>query len=81
MIEIGGAGKTGKVVELRGWDRESGSSVACVEWSSNGTTNVYRVGHKGKVDLKSIQEGAGGMYYRDHLAILGFFFFNFNWFC
>jgi hypothetical protein len=29
------------------------------------------VGHKGKVDLKYIQEGHGGFYYRDHLAVLG----------
>lgn len=67
----GGNGKTGKVIELRGWDRESGMSVACVEWSTTGTTNVYRVGHKGKVDLKYIQEGDGGFYYRDHLIVLG----------
>lgn len=59
------------MIELRGWDRESGLSVACVEWSSTGTTNVYRVGHKGKVDLKYVQEGEGGFYYRDHLIILG----------
>lgn len=42
-----------------------------MEWTSTGTTNVYRVGHKGKVDLKYIQEGHGGFYYRDHLAVLG----------
>lgn len=67
----GGSGKTGKVLELRGWDRESGFSVACVEWSATGTTNVYRIGHKGKVDLKYVQEGDGGFYYRDHLIVLG----------
>lgn len=59
------------MIELRGWDRESGMSVACVEWSTTGTTNVYRVGHKGKVDLKYVQEGDGGFYYRDHLIVLG----------
>jgi len=30
-----------------------------------------KVGHKGKVDLKYIQEGSGGFYYKDHLPILG----------
>jgi E3 ubiquitin-protein ligase mind-bomb len=30
-----------------------------------------KVGHKGKVDLKYIQEGSGGYYYKDHLPILG----------
>jgi len=42
-LNKGGAGKTGKVLELRGWDRESGSSVACVQWHTTGMTNVYRV--------------------------------------
>lgn len=68
---LGGCGKTGKVIELRGWDRESGLSVACVEWLTTGTTNVYRVGHKGKVDIKYVQEGDGGFYYRDHLIVFG----------
>jgi hypothetical protein len=45
--------------------------VACVEWGTTGTTNVYRIGHKGKVDLKYLQEGDGGYYYRDHLIVLG----------
>ena len=31
----------------------------------------FRLGHKGKVDLKYIQEASGGFYYRDHLPILG----------
>ena len=60
----------GKVTDVRGWDSESGRSVAAVTWSS-GSTNVYRVGHKGKVDLKYIQAAAGGYYYRDHLPVLG----------
>ena len=67
---LGGEGKIGKVTDIRGWDSESGRSVAHVTWSS-GSTNVYRVGHKGKVDLKYIQPGAGVVYYRDHLPVLG----------
>lgn len=66
----GGEGKTGKVVDIRGWETESGRSVASVTWSS-GSTNVYRLGHKGKVDLKYIQDAAGGYFYRDHLPVLG----------
>ncbi|XP_041378188.1 E3 ubiquitin-protein ligase MIB2-like [Gigantopelta aegis] len=68
----GGEGKIGKVTDIRGWDSESGRSVAHVTWSS-GSTNVYRVGHKGKVDLKYIQAGAGVVYYKDHLPVLGEF--------
>ncbi|MBN3326190.1 MIB2 ligase, partial [Atractosteus spatula] len=66
----GGEGKIGKVVDIRGWDTESGRSVASVTWS-NGTTNVYRMGHKGKVDLKYVSDVAGGYYYKDHLPKLG----------
>uniref|UniRef100_A0A8C6A311 RING-type E3 ubiquitin transferase n=1 Tax=Marmota marmota marmota TaxID=9994 RepID=A0A8C6A311_MARMA len=66
----GGEGKPGRVVDIRGWDVETGRSVASVTWA-DGTTNVYRVGHKGKVDLKCIGEAAGGFYYKEHLPRLG----------
>ncbi|KAL1021098.1 hypothetical protein UPYG_G00008800 [Umbra pygmaea] len=66
----GGEGKVGKVADIRGWDTESGRSVASVTWS-NGTTNVYRMGHKGKVDLKYVSDIQGGFYYKDHLPKLG----------
>lgn len=68
--QTGGEGKIGKVVDIRGWDQESGRSVASVTWS-NGTTNVYRMGHKGKVDLKYVSDGQGGYYYKEHLPKLG----------
>lgn len=66
----GGEGKPGRVVDIRGWDVETGRSVASVTWA-DGTTNVYRVGHKGKVDLKCVGEAAGGFYYKEHLPRLG----------
>ena len=66
----GGEGKPGRVADIRGWDVETGRSVASVTWA-DGTTNVYRVGHKGKVDLKCVGEAAGGFYYREHLPRLG----------
>ncbi|XP_035881065.1 E3 ubiquitin-protein ligase MIB2 isoform X1 [Phyllostomus discolor] len=66
----GGEGKPGRVVDIRGWDVETGRSVASVTWA-DGTTNVYRVGHKGKVDLKCVGEAAGGLYYKEHLPRLG----------
>ncbi|TRY64654.1 hypothetical protein DNTS_034849 [Danionella cerebrum] len=63
-----------KVVRGPDWDwgnqDESGRSVASVTWSS-GATNVYRLGHKGKVDLKYVSDGQGGFYYREHLPRLG----------
>ncbi|XP_057380632.1 E3 ubiquitin-protein ligase MIB2-like [Daphnia carinata] len=66
----GGEGKIGRVVDLRGWDNESGRSVANVAWAS-GSTNVYRLGHKGKVDLKCVHAAVGGYYYREALPVLG----------
>ncbi|XP_030376878.1 E3 ubiquitin-protein ligase MIB2 [Scaptodrosophila lebanonensis] len=66
----GGEGKTGRVVEIRGWDNESCRSVANVEWVT-GSTNVYRLGHKGNVDLKYIIATCGGHYYKEHMPVLG----------
>lgn len=70
LFPSGGEGKTGRVVDIRGWDVETGRSVASVTWA-DGTTNVYRVGHKGKVDLKCTVEASGGFYYKEHLPKLG----------
>ncbi|XP_043643652.1 E3 ubiquitin-protein ligase MIB2 [Drosophila teissieri] len=66
----GGEGKTGRVMEIRGWDNESCRSVANVSWVT-GSTNVYRLGHKGNVDLKYITATCGGHYYKDHMPVLG----------
>lgn len=66
----GGEGKTGRVMEIRGWDNESCRSVANVSWVS-GSTNVYRLGHKGNVDLKYVVPAPGGYYYKDHMPVLG----------
>lgn len=75
----GGDGKMGRIVDIRGWDTESGRSVASVVWSS-ANTNVYRIGHKGKVDLKCIEASVGGHYYRDHLPLLCEYTFVFLFF-
>ena len=46
----GGQQSIGRVLDVRGWESESFRSVACVKWKPT-STNVYRVGHKGKVWL------------------------------
>ncbi|KAK2710926.1 E3 ubiquitin-protein ligase MIB2-like isoform X2 [Artemia franciscana] len=66
----GGDGKVGRVLEVRGWVNETNFSVASVNWPS-GETNIYRIGHKGKVDLTCVSEAIGAYCYMDHLAILG----------
>jgi len=70
VLLVGGCGKQGRVLDIRGWDSESGRSVANIAWDT-GSTNVYRLGHKGKIDLKYIQDSGGGGYYREHLLKLG----------
>jgi E3 ubiquitin-protein ligase mind-bomb len=68
----GGSGGQGKVQEIKGWENESGRSVAAVAWLHNPhVANVYRVGHKGKVDLKYVHETKNGQYYKTHLPVLG----------
>lgn len=57
-------------MEIRGWDNESCRSVANVSWTT-GSTNVYRLGHKGNVDLKYTSPAPGGYYYKDHMPVLG----------
>ncbi|XP_018058447.1 PREDICTED: E3 ubiquitin-protein ligase MIB2 [Atta colombica] len=66
----GGRGKTGRVMDIRGWDNESSRSVATVTWST-GSTNVYRLGFKGCVDLCYVEEANAGIYYKEHLPLLG----------
>jgi len=70
VLVVGGCGKQGRVLDIRGWDSESGRSVANIAWDT-GSTNVYRLGHKGKIDLKYLQDASGGCYYREHLLKLG----------
>lgn len=48
----GGPQSIGQVLDVRGWEAESFRSVACVRWKPT-SSNVYRVGHKGKVWLLS----------------------------
>lgn len=67
----GGVGKVGKVLEIQDWDIFSVRSVANISWTTTGITNVYRIGHKGKVDVQCLQPGSGGHYYIDHLPIVG----------
>lgn len=66
----GGRGKTGRVIDIRGWDNDCNRSVATVTWSS-GNTNVYRLGYKGCVDLCYVEEASAGTYYKEHLPLLG----------
>lgn len=63
-------GQTGRVLGIRGWDNETLRSVANVLWPP-GVQNIYRVGHKGKVDLRYIVPATLGSYYPLHLPIAG----------
>lgn len=64
------------MLDIRGWDKETERSVANILWQS-GVANVYRLGHKGKADLKYKTSAVGGTYYRDHLPVLGIDLINY----
>lgn len=56
----------------RGWNNETESSVASVTWPGGSTTNVYRMGYRGKVDLKYVvPEKSPTYHYKEHLPVLG----------
>ena len=64
---LGGPNKNGTVLEVKGWEGETDvsflditvyifthilqRSVVEVAWIMNGSTNIYRLGHKGKVGI------------------------------
>lgn len=64
----GGDGCQGRVVDLVTPAAHSARSTVKVEWQ-NGFKNVYRVGFKGKVDLKFTEESPGGECYPQHLPV------------
>ncbi|XP_065199147.1 E3 ubiquitin-protein ligase mib1-like [Sycon ciliatum] len=66
----GGPGRVGKIYEIQDWSPARPRSAVQVQWASS-TKNLYRLGFQGMVDVKVIQEGKGGMVYRDHLPALG----------
>jgi len=66
----GGPGSQGRVKEITNWNDQTGNSVACVVWSGS-KENLYRLGHKSKVDIRCIQPSSGGKIYPAHLPLLG----------
>lgn len=71
MLDV--SGHVGNVTDIRGWDNETDRSVASVSWIKTGVTNVYRVGHKGKVDVRCVKASVWGSCYIDHLPALGLY--------
>ncbi|XP_067659038.1 E3 ubiquitin-protein ligase MIB2-like [Haliotis asinina] len=66
----GGPGSKGKITEIpEEHNVTTIRNIARVKWD-NGRSNIYRVGHEGKVDLKYIEEGIGPSYYRDNMPVL-----------
>ena len=62
----------GKIMDVQGWGQESGRSVANVSWPVTGITNVYRIGHKGKMDVRVAQghpAATHGHYYPGQIFI------------
>jgi len=64
----GGVGSQGTVQEVGGRD-DSWNSVLDIQWDS-GSSNRYRLGLDGKVDLHAVVESSGGFVYPEHLPKL-----------
>ncbi|KAH9406032.1 E3 ubiquitin-protein ligase mib1 [Tyrophagus putrescentiae] len=62
-------GKKGRVEQIQEWNEQTGNSAALVIWST-GQTDLYRVGHRGMVDLKVVTVAKSHSVYRDHLPLL-----------
>nr|KAG5689269.1 hypothetical protein BaRGS_005277 [Batillaria attramentaria] len=65
----GGQGSEGEVKGYQNMAPDSSRNLVIVDWS-NGTSNYYRLGFQGQVDLTCVEEEVGPYYYRDHLATL-----------
>ena len=66
----GGNGEQGRVRSVENDTYRSLRSWVKVEWDA-GRLDMYRRGHGGAVDIKSVTSAAGELYYRDHLPKLG----------
>jgi len=66
----GGQGSQGIVKEIVNWNDQTGNSVACVIWSGS-KENLYRVGHKSKVDIRYVKHASGGKIFLSHLPLVG----------
>ncbi|XP_071110075.1 E3 ubiquitin-protein ligase MIB2-like [Haliotis cracherodii] len=66
----GGSGRKGTITEIL-HEPKAGTTrdTVRVKWDV-GPSNLYRVGHEGKVDLKYVEEAPGMFYYRDNLPVL-----------
>ncbi|KAL3861980.1 hypothetical protein ACJMK2_007986 [Sinanodonta woodiana] len=65
----GGPGSPGTVVDICSFGAGCNRNAVRVQWK-NGEKNVYRMGSRGKVDLKCTEEAPGIEYYKDHLEAL-----------
>ena len=50
----GGNGQVGKVIEIQEFQSKHRRNVARVQWLANGISNVYHIGHNGKVNINRI---------------------------
>jgi E3 ubiquitin-protein ligase mind-bomb len=66
----GKEGNCGHVKGIKDWNENARSTVE-VLWKDKRNAKNYRLGHKGKVDVKCVTPAFGGVYYPTHLPILG----------
>ncbi|XP_046559208.1 E3 ubiquitin-protein ligase MIB2-like [Haliotis rubra] len=69
-LQDGGSGNKGTITEIHDEPRAGTTrSTVRVKWDV-GPSNLYRVGHEGKVDVKYVEEAPGLFYYRDNMPVL-----------
>jgi len=67
----GGLGGQGKVTSIQDWRGQTARSVVSVMWHQSKVENMYRVGHKGKVDIQCVAPASGGPRFVHHLPLVG----------
>ena len=67
---LGGTNGMGTVLDVENWDYCSFNCMVSVKWQ-NSSVNRYRMGYKGKVDLKYTAPKNDLFYYSTHLPKAG----------
>ena len=70
VVAEGGAGTQGRVLSVNNAYDKSYRSYVEIIWNV-GSTEEYRRGYEGFVDVKCVTAADGEMYYREHLPKLG----------
>lgn len=66
---LAGNGNKGEIIAVVNFSSSTDRDAVEVTWDT-GFTNVYRLGYKGKLDVKCVGTSTAGHYYVDHIPAL-----------